>query len=46
MEYKSYHKVRQFRISDKNYKKLLELKKKNKGTWNYTFTKIINQLNK
>ena len=41
MKKKSYHKARHLRISDENYEKLEDLKKKNKGTWNYFFNKLI-----
>lgn len=42
-EKKSFHKVRQFRISDKNYKTLNKIKK---GTWNYTFNNLLKKYEK
>ena len=35
---KSFYKVKHFRLSDENYKKLKKLKK---GTWNHTFDQLI-----
>lgn len=37
-EKKSFYKVRQFRLSDKNYEQLKKIKR---GTWNYTFNNLI-----
>ena len=44
IEKKGFHPVRHFRLSDENYEWILEEKKKNKGTWNYYFTKLIKKI--
>jgi hypothetical protein len=43
---RSFHRVRHIRISDENYEWILEEKIKNKGTWNYLFSKFRKDLRK